>query len=64
MNALESRLSPKGLESLNLIRALRELPEMESTLRAERAALDSLRMSDIKYIALILRAEGMEADRG
>ena len=57
MHNLEVLLSPNGLEALKNIRALRALPECDSTYYAERSALKSINISDIKRIARILADE-------
>ena len=57
MHKLEQHLSPNGLEALKNIRAIRALPECDSTYYAERSALKTINISDIKRIARILADE-------
>ena len=63
MDVPESVPSPNGLEVLNTIIALRELPETESGYRAERSLLRKVGVTDLKIIALILAEEAAEERR-
>jgi len=64
MHKLEVQLTPNGAAALNLIRALRSLPEASGVIGAERSALNTLRIPDIKIIAIILRDEYEDVSRG
>ena len=54
---LEAQLSINGANALRLLRALRRLPDVESTRKAERSAVKTLHINDTKLIALILSIE-------
>jgi hypothetical protein len=57
MSHQEEKLSAGAREALRLIRALRQLPETNGTLVAEKKALENLRLSELKIVALILAEE-------
>ena len=57
MSHQEEQLSQGAKETLKLIRALRQLPETNGTVIAEKKALESLRISELKIVALILAEE-------
>jgi hypothetical protein len=63
MHKLEPLLSINGRAALEMVRAIRELPDFEGTYRAERSALKNININDLKYIAVILKDEE-EARRG
>jgi hypothetical protein len=58
MSDHEDTLSAGAREALRLIRALRQLPETTGTIVAEKKALENLRLSELKTVALILAEEG------
>jgi hypothetical protein len=57
MSSEEESLSPDAKDALRLIRALRRLPETRGGRIAEQKALDNLRLSELKKVALILAVE-------
>jgi hypothetical protein len=57
MSYQEPQLSEGAKEALRLIRALRLLPETSGTVMAEKKALENLRLSELKVVALILAEE-------
>lgn len=57
MSYQEGQLSSGAKDALRLIRALRQLPETNGTVIAEKKALESLRISELKIVALILARE-------
>ena len=58
----ESKLSPKGLEALRTVRALRHMTQSGATVAAERRATKQLSIADITQMALILAREQEESD--
>lgn len=58
----ETKLTPKGLQALKVIRALRSMAPTGATVAAEKHATKQLSVADITQIALILAQE--EAQNG
>lgn len=54
MTNKESKLSPKGLEALRTVRALRRIATTSATIAAEKRATKQLSVADITQLALIL----------
>jgi hypothetical protein len=59
----ESKLSPKGLEALRTVRALRRMAPTGATVAAEKHATKQLSVADITQIALILAQEEEHNDQ-
>ena len=54
MEGKQHELSPRGRRALELIRALRRLPETEVTVRAEKRILDGINIADTIAVAVEL----------